>query len=53
MNLSGFPLVVLGTLMVVPDSAALQRLPTAMGHGGRGPVSFQKFVIFLFDLGWR
>jgi hypothetical protein len=27
--------------------------PTVVGHGGMGPVSFQKFVIFLFELGWR
>jgi hypothetical protein len=27
--------------------------PTAVGHGGRGPLSFQKFVIFLFELRWK
>jgi hypothetical protein len=27
------------------------RLPTAVGHSGRGSVSFQKFEIFLFELG--
>jgi hypothetical protein len=26
---------------------------TAVGHDGWGPVNFQKFVIFLFELGWR
>jgi hypothetical protein len=26
---------------------------TAVTHGGRGPVCFQNFVIFLFQLGWR
>jgi hypothetical protein len=26
---------------------------TAVGHGGRGPICFKKFVIFLFELGWR
>jgi hypothetical protein len=26
---------------------------TAVGHGGRGLVCFQNFVIFLFELGWR
>jgi hypothetical protein len=26
---------------------------TAVGRGGRGPVCFQNFVIFLFEPGWR
>jgi hypothetical protein len=26
---------------------------TVVGHGGRSAVYFQKFVIFLFELGWR
>jgi hypothetical protein len=41
----------------VPHSVTYPRgtvaLAFVVGHDGRGLVCFQKFVIFLFELGWR
>jgi hypothetical protein len=38
---------------VVRDGGRDLSPATAVGHGGRDPVCFQKFVIFLFELEWR